>query len=75
MNLDKSYEISSSKYYPSNISHETSSKIWTAVLQGYYSLNSTFRLLNVSKTGPHYIAYRGFKSNLDKSYEVSSSRY
>ena len=51
----------------------TISQIWTAVLPDQYLPNSTFLLIkNPQKRTP---LYRWFKSNLDKNYEVTSSKY
>ena len=72
-NLDKSYEVTQSKYQHFHISHVTISKMWTARLLVSYSLNSTFQLINGPKNGTPL--YRWFKSNLDRSYEVTQSKY
>ena len=69
----KSYEITSSKYWHLNISHVTISKMWTAVLRVQYSLNLTFCLTNGPKKATSWNWW--FKSNLDQSYEVTSSKY
>ena len=71
-NLDKGYTVTSSKYQPFDLSHVTISKMWTPELPVKYSLNSTFWLINSSKKTP---SYRSFKPNLDKSYEVTSTKY
>ena len=73
LNLDKSYEVTQSKYLYFHISHVIISKMWTAVRLVSYSLNSTFQLINGPKNGTPL--YRCFKSNLDKSYEVTQSKY
>ena len=45
----------------------------TAVLPVYCFINSTFRVTNKPKEGT--ILYQWFKSNLSKSYKVTSSKY
>ena len=70
---DKSYEVTSLKYQSFDISQVIISKMWTAVLPVSCSINSTFRLINDPKKGT--LLHQWFKSNLGKSYEVSSSKY
>ena len=50
----------------------TISKMQPAVRPVFHSLNSTFWLINDPKTATPYNQW--FKSNLDKSYKVTSSK-
>ena len=67
-NLDKSYEVTTLKYKSFDISYVTISKMWTRVLLVYYSVVRPFKKKRTS-------LYQWFKSNFNKIYEVTSSKY